>query len=269
MRWISLYELFVRQGNVSEGAVHESKQRLLGRLWVHGPSSHAGGLLYRSDIFWHPWNCHGFWSWCWYPLIAAYVTQGINALPSFIQEFPRVAGWPANVWFSPSPNAFRHVFNHILMISHGFQRCPKLNVTNASMTPLQCHRYVLGDVANCNLDLHWWLNTGHFLFLRLTILHKQLHANSIVQTVLKTTSEIDAMLQASFSGDNFIISIEMQDVWHSTSHRKKTCFFFLGKPPMQKHFQEPLCALVVCGEASPGLSATWAAWALLKERLNS
>lgn len=90
MRWISsthIYALFV-----------ESKQRLLGRLWVHGPSSHARGfLLYLSDIFWHPLNHHDFWSWCWYPIIAAYVTQGINALPSFIQEIPRVAGWPANV----------------------------------------------------------------------------------------------------------------------------------------------------------------------------
>ena len=35
--------------------------------------------------------------YCTAPLNAAYVTQGINALPSFIQEFPRVAGWPANV----------------------------------------------------------------------------------------------------------------------------------------------------------------------------
>lgn len=94
-------------------------------------------LLYRSDIFWHPWNCHGFWSWCWYPLNAAYVTQGINALPSFIQEFPRVAGWPANVWFSPSPNAFRHVFNHILLISHGFPSA-------TSQTPQWHLRSVIG-----------------------------------------------------------------------------------------------------------------------------
>ena len=98
-------------------------------------------------------------------------------------------------------------------------------------------------------------------------MHKQLNANSIVQTVLKTTSEIDAMLQASFAGDNFIISIEMQDVLVPLTDKKQLSFS--RKPPMQKHFQEPLCALVVCGEASPGLSATWAAWALLKERLNS
>ena len=155
MRWISFYALFVRQGNVSEGSVNESKQRLLGRLWVHGPSSmlevYCTALTY-SDIleivmaFGPGVDIRSL------PL--TWLRESMRCRPSSRSSPEWLAGLPMyNFLHLQTPSG---TFSITYMISHAWiSICPKRNVTNASMTPSQCDRYVLCDVANCKYFYCW------------------------------------------------------------------------------------------------------------------